>query len=71
MHGQFKSRTQCPKCDVISTCFDPFMMCSLPTPSMMLEKITFYYLFYDNREKALKINFKYQLSAEQTAKEFK
>lgn len=38
---------------------------------MGVEKITFYNLFYDNRNKALKINFKYVLDSDQTANEFK
>jgi len=59
MYGQFKSRIQCPQCKIISNCFDPFMMCSIPVPQSNLGKLTFYYLFHDNRNKAYKINLKF------------
>ena len=30
--GQYKSKVECPSCDRVSVCFDPFMIISLPIP---------------------------------------
>ena len=35
-HGQFMSLIECPKCDKISTTFDPFMFLNLPIPNPTL-----------------------------------
>ena len=33
MYGQFKSRIECPSCDVVSSCYDPFLVCPIPVPN--------------------------------------
>jgi hypothetical protein len=71
MHGQFKSRIRCPECKVISNCFDPFMICPLPLPQKQQEKVLLYYLIFNNRQKAFKINLKFNLHDHPTAMHLK
>lgn len=44
MHGQYKSRLDCPDCKQISITFDPFMILSLPIPTMEYSKFFIYYV---------------------------
>jgi len=50
MHGQFKSRLDCPDCKKISITFDPYMMVSLPIPTIEYSKF-FLYFVYENHHK--------------------
>ena len=47
MHGQYKSRLDCPDCKRISITFDPFMMLSLPIPTVEYAKFFLYYVYED------------------------
>jgi len=47
MHGQYKSRLDCPDCKRISITFDPFMMLSLPISTVEYSKFFLYFVFDD------------------------
>lgn len=55
MHGQYKSRLDCPDCKRISITFDPFMMLSLPIPTVEYAKFFLYFIFDDPKVTPTKI----------------
>jgi len=55
MHGQYKSKITCPTCNHVSITFDPFLTCTLPLPTKENKKISFFFIFADNRRVSLKI----------------
>ena len=55
MHGQYKSKITCPTCNHVSITFDPFLTCTLPMPTKENKKISFFFIFADNRRVSLKI----------------
>ena len=57
MHGQFKSRLDCPDCKKISITFDPFMMISLPIPTVEYTKFFLYFVFNSHDRIPIKITF--------------
>ena len=57
MHGQFKSRLDCPDCKKISITFDPYMMVSLPIPTIEYSKFFAYFVFESHQKIPLKIMF--------------
>jgi len=57
MHGQFKSRLDCPDCKKISITFDPYMMISLPIPTVEYTKFFMYFVFNSHERTPIKITF--------------
>lgn len=58
MHGQYKSKLTCPKCNKVSITFDPFSSVTLPIPQKSLMEMFLYYVNLDNRSWPAKINFR-------------
>lgn len=56
MHGQFKSRLDCPDCKRVSITFDPYMMVSLPIPTVEYTKFFLYFVFDNYQKIPLKIS---------------
>ena len=58
MHGQFKSRLDCPDCKKVSITFDPFMMLSLPIPTVEYTKFFLYFVYnsYDRIPNKISFN---------------
>lgn len=57
MHGQFKSILDCPDCKKVSITFDPFMMISLPIPTVEYTKFFLYFVFNSYDKIPIKITF--------------
>ena len=57
MHGQFKSRLDCPDCNKVSITFDPFATVPLPIPTDEYSKFELYYIPHDIMITPIKINF--------------
>lgn len=58
MAGQFKSTVVCSKCSRKSICFDPYMLITLPIPTVRKEEGV-YYIAADHNHKTMKININY------------
>ena len=63
MHGQFKSISNCPKCNSFSVVFDPFSMISIPIPEETKVCLTFVYVPYNTAKQHIKCS----IIAEKTA----
>lgn len=57
MHGQFKSILDCPDCKKVSITFDPYMMISLPIPTVEYTKFFLYFVFNTYERIPIKITF--------------
>lgn len=53
--GQFKSTIVCPDCNRISVTFDPFLIASLPIPSLDYTPLLIYLFFYESKKTPLKL----------------
>jgi ubiquitin carboxyl-terminal hydrolase 4/11/15 len=59
LHGQYKSTIVCPDCKRISITFDPFNCVSLPIPDKKFKEIDFFYLYGNNKTRAVKMNLRF------------
>lgn len=59
LHGQYKSTIVCPDCKRISITFDPFNCVSLPIPDKKFKEMDFFYLFGNNKTRAVKMNLRF------------
>lgn len=53
--GQYKSTLHCPDCNRISITFDPFLIASLPIPSMDYTPLSIYFIFRDVKKTPIKL----------------
>jgi hypothetical protein len=57
LYGQYKSTLDCPECNNISTCFDPFLSVSLPLVTRAdRAELQSYFIFYDCNIVPIEIN---------------